>query len=548
MNASKFWRYLAIPVAWGVGFLYPIIQADAQTVPLNDLTTTARERTAPSLAQPPGVALEATVDPSRYFVGPSDVFSINIWMSPPLNMTLTVTPEGSLIIPTVGEVVVADLTLSQAKARILQQARKKYLSAAISATLVTPRPIIVTVTGNVLNEGAYTLSSINRATKAIELANEPKRNQPSTSLSMSTRNIMLRHKDGTQERVDYVKFLSKKDDRLNPYLREGDVVIVPRANMFKNVIAVYGEVNAPGRYEFVEGDSLHDALEIAQGFTRLAMRDSVEFTRLNSDGTLLSSRIIKFDDPTTRGPSDFPLEPGDRIVVRARKELREDYRVSIQGEVLYPGTYPITKNKTKLSQLLTQAGGFTEFAALKSAELVRRSVGPDEVETERLLSLRGGISSQDSTDYNLETDLRIRKEIVNVDFERLFVKGDSSQDVILQSEDFVVVPSLKKTIYVMGQIVSPGHIPFVAGEKTDYYVAKAGGFTENARKGDVKIVKGKTKQWLAPDETVIEDGDYVWVPKNPERSFAYYATIASQAASVLSVVIGIGVLIAQLTK
>jgi len=164
------------------------------------------------------------------------------------------------------------------------------------------------VTGDVLNEGVYTLSSIDRATKAIENANEPKRNQSPENLSMSTRNIMLRHKDGVQERVDYMKFLSTKEDRWNPYLREGDVIIVPRANMIKNVFGIYGEVNAPGRYEFVEGDSLHDAIQIAQGFTRLAMKDSVEFSRLNLDGTVLSSRIINVPDVLAGRSPDITLE------------------------------------------------------------------------------------------------------------------------------------------------------------------------------------------------------------------------------------------------
>ncbi|HMD13401.1 MAG TPA: SLBB domain-containing protein, partial [Bacteroidota bacterium] len=269
---------------------------------------------------------------------------------------------------------------------------------------------------------------------------------------------------------------------------------------------------------------------------------------LNLDGTVLTSTIINVAEILAGRQPDFALEPGDRIIVQPRTELREDYRVTIQGEVLYPGTYPITKNRTKLRDVIRQAGGFTEFAALKSAELVRRSIKPNEVETERLLSLRGGVSVEDSADYDIETELRIRKEIVDVDFEKLFSKGDTIQDVVLQTEDNIIVPSLKKTVYVFGQIVSPGHVPFVPGEHVDYYISKAGGFTERARHGDVKVIKGTTKQWLAPGETTIEDGDYVWVPKDPDHPFAYYMTIASQAATVLSVVIGIGVLIVQVTK
>jgi polysaccharide biosynthesis/export protein len=512
-----------------------------------------QEKSALSIIQPQGVALESAIDGDSYYVGPSDVFSVNIWMSPPLNFSLTVTPEGTLIIPTVGEVRVTDMLLGQAKAKIIEEIRKKYINSEITATLTKPRPIIVTVTGNVLNEGLYTLSSIDRANKAIEEANKPTRLQTQYEMmvlfkTMSTRNIIIKHRDGIQDKVDLAKFLATKEDEWNPYLREGDVIVVPRKNPLKNVIGIYGEVNSPGRYEYVDGDSFLDAVKIGMGFTRLAITDSLEFARLNTDGTSITASIVNFNDMNAGKIPDFPLEPGDRIVVKARKELREDYRVSIEGEVLFPGTYPITKNKTKLTDVIKVAGGFTEFALLKSAELNRRSVAPSEVEKERLMSYRGGVSPEDSSDYFLETEVRLRKEIVNVDFEKLFLKRDSTQDVLLQSEDIIIVPSVKKTIYVFGQVVSPGHIPFIAGQSVEYYVLKAGGFTDRARKGDMKIIKAKTKQWLDPGETQIEDGDYVWVPKHPDRPFAYYMMVASQAASVLSVIIGIAVVIVQVSK
>ena len=502
------------------------------------------EKKGYTVIQQQGVPLESTIDPAKYFIGPSDILAVNIWMSPPISFTLTVSPEGTLVIPTIAEVSVADLTLTKAKEKILSEARKKYLTPDITVTLIKPRPIVVTVTGTVLKPGLFTLSAVDRVHRALEEANKP--SQPPVEMSM--RNIVLKHKDGSIDRVDLVKFLATKDDKWNPYLREGDIIITPRKNQNKNVIGIYGEVNSPGRYEFVEGDSLHDLFQIGMGFTRLALKDSIEFTRLNLDGTILTSVIINANQISDGTRPDFTLEPGDRIVVKAKKELREDYRVYISGEVSYPGIYPITKNHTRLSEVIAQAGGFTEFASLKSAELNRRSIQPSDVEIERLLSSRGGVSAEDSLDYYLETELRLRKEIVNVDFEKLFVKNDSTQNVILQGEDYINVPSIKKTIYVFGQVVSPGHIPFIEGRTTDYYVMKAGGYTERAREGDVKIIKGKNKQWLAPDETTIEDGDYVWVPKDPERSFAYYMTIASQAATVLSVVIGIGVVIIQITK
>jgi len=367
---------------------------------LDELEQRSQESKAMNVVQPGGVALESTVDAAKYFVGPSDGISVNIWMSPPVNFVLTVTPEGTLIIPTVGEVKVADMTLAEAKTKVLKSIKEKYKAQEISVTLVKPRQIIVSVTGNVLNPGLFTLSSIDRANKAIDEANKISRTQAQWELDrvkeeMSTRNVVLKHKDGSEDRIDLTKFYATKEDKFNPYLREGDVIIVPRKNKVKNVFGIYGEVNVPGRYEFVDGDKLLDAIKIAYGFTRLARTDSIEFSRLNAEGSLLTTSIIRYDDIVSGKQSNMNLEPGDRITVKAKIDLREDYRVDIQGEVLYPGFYPITKNQTRLSDVIKQAGGFTEFASLKSAELIHQSVQQRELETERLLSLRGGASVED---------------------------------------------------------------------------------------------------------------------------------------------------------
>jgi protein involved in polysaccharide export with SLBB domain len=203
---------------------------------------------------------------------------------------------------------------------------------------------------------------------------------------------------------------------------------------------------------------------------------------------------------------------------------------------------------TRLSEVIRMAGGFTESASLESAELVRRSISSSDIEIENLESARGGIALEDSAYYLLETQLRIKKEIVAVNFERLFQHNDSTQDVILKGDDYVNVPSSKRTVYVYGQVVTNGHIPFVDGEGVEYYLRKAGGLTDRARDGDIRIVKAKTRQWLAPDDTTIEPGDYVWVPRVIEHPFGYTMNLIGQTASVLSVAVSIVLLVIQINK
>lgn len=96
--------------------------------------------------------------------------------------------------------------------------------------------------------------------------------------------------------------------------------------------------------------------------------------------------------------------------------------------------------------------------------------------------------------------------------------------------------------------MTPGHVPYVEGEDFEYYVRKAGGLTERARAGDLKIIKAGTRQWLSPKETAIEEGDYVWVPKEPERPFSYYMNIIGQTASIVSVAVSIVLLVIQSKK
>jgi len=508
--------------------------------------TVVGEQSATNLVQPAGVPLESPIDPDSYYVGPSDGIAVNIWMSPPLSFTLTVTPEGTLIIPTVGEIRVSDMILSEAKKKVMTEIRKKYISAVATVTLTTPRQIIVTVTGNVLSPGALVLKSIDRVNTAIQEAN--KANPIVLQNTMSTRNINLKRRDVSVHRVDLVKFYATKEDRFNPYLREGDIIFVPTTYQERNTIGVYGEVNSPGRFEYVQGDSITDAIKIAYGFTRFAISDSVEISKLNPEATVLSTRFVNLDAILAGRAPNILLDPGDRLVVKARPDLRRDYRVTITGEVLHPGTYPITKNKTLLSELVARAGGFTDYAALRDAELVRHSVSPGDIEIERLESMRGSVSPEDSEYYHLETNLRLRKEIVNVDFEKLFAKKDSTQDVMLRSEDEIIVPSKQRTVYVFGEVVSPGHVPCVGDEGPTYYIRKAGGFADQARPGDLRIIKAKTKQWLTPDQTTIEAGDYVWVPREPYRPFLYYTAIARDIASFIGAFTGVAILIASLRR
>ena len=74
-------------------------------------------------------------------------------------------PEGSLIIPSVGEVNVAGLTLAEAKQKVIEKVKKRFISARYHFNIVSPRKFMVTVTG--VGQGIYPTSAILRASAIV---------------------------------------------------------------------------------------------------------------------------------------------------------------------------------------------------------------------------------------------------------------------------------------------------------------------------------------------------------------------------------------------
>ena len=508
-------------------------------------------------------ALEGPIDPEKYVVGPSDVLGVNIWTVPPLSFVLTVTPEGSLIVPSVGEIAVSGLKLSAVKERVLTEIHKKYFTGNPSVTLLSPRDIIVTITGNVRHPGRYVMNTAQRVDKLIQEANkaiqksldktpglvaEIEENSSYNSTTASKRAIILRRRDETNVRVDIQEFFATKNELRDPFLLEGDVVFVTRTDDAKGFIAVYGAVNAPGRFEFMKGDSVLAAINLAYGFTSQANLDSIELIRIDPVNGNLNSLVIKAESLFPGSALNLPLAPGDRILIKEKFDPREDYRVYVEGEVKFPGIYPISKANTKLTQVIQEAGGFTELSSLQSAELLRKAVSIDEGQFNRLLRQRSNITPEDNAYVSVEGDIKDRQNDVNVNFEKLFQAHDSSQDVYLHDEDRIVIPSLRKTVHVFGQVVTPGDIPFIAGKDVKYYVGRAGGFTDDAQDGDIAVIKWATRQWFEPGKVTIQEGDFIWVPPIVRKPASYWLAIIGQTASIVSVALSIVLIAYQLKK
>lgn len=514
----------------------------------------------------PIIPMEETVDPQKYIVGPNDIINVGIWGGTKLSYPIVVSPEGTLLVPEVGEYAVGGKTLEEVKRYIGSEIKKQFRVAEPTVTLLSARQFVVTVLGAVRNPGPYILSSAYRVDKAIALANlltsqdatlaaqAQALGQAIKPPDYSRRRILLRRKGmPREEMVDLEKFFVDRQDKDNPFLMEGDIIVVPPRNIEQNSISVYGAVNNQNQFEYREYDSLWSSIRMAQGLSANADPTNVELTRLSPDGSTATTLNINLQEIIDGKRPDIPLQPRDRIVVREKSDRRKDFKAHVRGEVKYPGMYPITPDSTRLSELIRRAGGFTEYAYLPGAEIFRKRLSPEgefvSVPQEALLNLRMNdliVTPEERAYYDLETS--IQRGNVSADFVKLFNGGDRTQDVIIKDGDVIFIPNVNKTVYVYGQVGKPGYVTHHDGADVRFYIQKAGGYGEEADAGNTRVIKAKTREWKHPSDTIIEPGDYIWVPKDVKYPFAYYMSIASQAASLASVVLSMTLIILQLSK
>lgn len=493
--------------------------------------------------------LEGPVNPTKYIVGPNDMFSLGIWGVLNQAIPLSVTPEGSLIIPSVGEVNVAGLTLEETKEKVISKARGRYVSGEISLTLVNPRRFIVTVTG--VGQGKYPMSAVTRASGLLNfiisdsLSLLRSGTSPGERSRFSVRKIILTRKNGQQFRIDLHKYFATQDEKYNPYLMEGDVINIPKYDIDAVFLSVDGAVQFPGVFEYVEGDDLETALQLVRGATTAADLDSILISRLDASANKMTNIYVNYERD-----KKMPLQINDRVYVRSNNELRRDFKVFVYGEVLRPGPYPITENSTKLSEVLKLSGGLKENAYLPTSELFRKIdtinitlKNRDTTENLYTMRLNDVISNKDEKE-NFENETKARIGRVNVDFVRL-ARGDESQDVTIRPGDIIFISDNKKQVYVYGQVNKPGYVPYVEGAGYDYYIQNAGGYGERADEDEARVIKFKTREWLPPEDAKIESNDFIYVPKLIKRDFAYDIDLIAKVSSVIATVLTLTLLVIQ---
>ena len=348
-------------------------------------------------------------------------------------------------------------------------------------------------------------------------------------------------------------------------LRKGDVLFIPSVVDMKGeqTLTINGEVLYPGVYQFAENTSVEDLILQAGGLTDAASLAKVDVFRRVSDanstednGKMAEAFSISIDKNLAKGDSTFRLQPYDVVMVRKSPSYSEQRNVMVSGCVNFVGQYSMTSTNYRLSDLVKAAGGLTEIGYSKGARL-NRVMTPDE-RLQRESALRAAQiamyeeAMQDEKGYNMsqaDSVLDMKMNLgstypVAVNLEKALAEPGGQYDLVLREGDHLVVPQYSSTVKVSGEVSYPISMNYKKGESLGYYIKRAGGYGNRAKKKGVYAIymNGAVEKISKRSSKDIQPGTEIVVPtkqKSKRMTTGEVMAIASGSASLASVVVAL---------
>jgi protein involved in polysaccharide export with SLBB domain len=377
----------------------------------------------------------------------------------------------------------------------------------------------ISIEGAIFRPGNYQLSEGLTLFDLLEKASGVKED------AFLERGIIYRTMDDVkQEIISFsVKNVLNKSENID--LKREDKVRVFRESELKEnkTISISGAINMPQTIQFIDKMSIEDFIAVSGGFREGADVKIIDIARRVSDGDFKTiSKNIKrstSSDLVLNENNIFYLEPFDRVSVRYMKGFTNQKSVTINGEVSYPGNYTIVDKDERISDLVKKAGGFSPYAYLEGATLVRQISPGSEEEQFKLLKI---IKEKDSLS---NINLGINEFKIGIDLVKIMNSNEdeSAGNLLLKEGDVLIIPSEKQTVEVRGGVLVPSLIRFDKSISLKEYIHKSGGFSENANRSKVHVIYANgevssTKSFLFfKSYPKIKPGALIVVPNKIKR-------------------------------
>ena len=415
--------------------------------------------------------------PNNYVLGANDNLVIDIYGYIQRHFETKVDADGYIRIEQIGVIKVGGSTIEEATLDIRNAMSKSSLLAGgtkLKVSLGDVRSIKVTITGEVIAPGSYTVSSLSTVMNALYRSGGPNELGSFREIKVVRNNKVA----ATLDLYDILINGFSKDDIL---LQDQDVIVVPT---FINRLIVSGEAKRKGYFELKEGETLQKGLDYAGGFAPDAYKHRIKVYRNNA-------REKEIFDVLHNNYENFIMQSGDSVAVSQVLD-RYTNMVNIDGAVYRPGEYSLNSSPT-IKLLIENAEGLREEALIGRVSLVR--VNPDLT------------TSNISVNY---------QDIIN----------GNAPDIELKREDLILVPSRfdlyeDSFIRIYGAINNPDaetgvELQFIKNMTLEDVLIRVGGLTEAASLSRVEITRRKKNVDITKANALISEIIYLEVTPDLE--------------------------------
>ncbi len=338
-------------------------------------------------------------------------------------------------------------------------------------------------------------------------------------------------------------------------LRNEDVLYVPSKKELEEekTITIHGEVMYPGIYKYADNETIEDFVLQAGGLKDAASMKKVDVSRriINPNATTATDTIARTftfslkDGFIIDGEQGFTLQPFDEVYVRTSPGYVEQSNIKVEGEILYPGEYTLSQKDQRLSDIISQAGGFTKWAYIKGARL-ERTITPDERLRMQTVQKMLSVQNADGDTINV-TQLDFGSTYYfAIDMEEAIKNPGSSSDVVLRKGDRIIIPQFTNSVKINGNVMYPNTVTYQKGKSVNYYVKQAGGYGNRAKKSKTYIIYMNGAVAQVGRGVKIEPGCEIIVPSKPrgqKMSTTEVVALASGTASIATMIATIANLI-----
>lgn len=329
-------------------------------------------------------------------------------------------------------------------------------------------------------------------------------------------------------------------------LKENDVLFVPTKSEIqtRRTITIHGEVQYPGTYQYADNETLEDFILQAGGLNDAASTVKVDVARriVNPTATTtdsITAQTYSFalkEGFVVDGEVGFTLMPFDQVYVRKSPGYNIQKNVTIEGNVLFAGTYTLSSANERLSDIIKKAGGLNERAYVEGARIERPFTAEERKRNETLLKLAAS-QSGDSIDIN---KLQIGDSYsVGIELKKALAEPHGDADIVLREGDRILVPEYNGTVKISGDVLFPNSVTYEKGKSVAYYINQAGGFGNRAKKSNTYIIYMNGTVARVGHGVKVKPGCEIVVPskqKSDGRSLAQWLSIGTTSASIATMI------------